>query len=292
LRFKSEANMDDLPDYEFHRTISEEFAPTRAAWRPTALRVIVAALVASAGVAAYLAFAWRPRQAPIQVARSSPKVSTTEPPLSLGGSAERVTLPPLNDSDALVRTLVQALSESPAIMAWLPTNGHIRNFTVVVTNIADGVTPAKHLGVLRPSARFQIVNGAGGSYTDPRSYGRYTAIADAVASVDPVGAARLYATLKPRIEEAHRELGSADVSFDTTLERAIVALLKTPILENPIPLKPKGIGYAYVDERLESLTAAQKQLLRMGPRNVGIINRGLRSIALALGIPASHLPPE
>jgi hypothetical protein len=113
-----------------------------------------------------------------------------------------------------------------------------------------------------------------------------------VASVDPVGAARLYATLKPRIEEAHRELGSAEVSFDTTLERAIVALLKTPILENPIPLKPKGIGYAYADERLESLTAAQKQLLRMGPRNVAIIKRGLRGIALALGIPGSHLPPE
>ena len=284
--------MDDLPDYELHRTISEGSAPTRAARSPTALWLIVAALVAGAGVAAYFAFVWRPRHAPIQVAASSPKVSTTEPPLSLGGSGERITLPPLDASDALVRTLVQALSESPAIMAWLPTNGNIRNFTVVVANIADGVTPAKHLSVLRPSARFRIVDNAGRSYTDPRGYGRYTAIADAVASVDPAGAARLYATLKPRIEEAHRELGSADMSFDTTLERAIVALLKTPILENPIPLKPKGIGYAYVDERLESLTAAQKQLLRMGPRNVGIIKRGLRSIALALGIPASHLPPE
>ena len=284
--------MDDLPDYELDRTISEEFAPTRAAWRPTALWVIVAALVASACVAAYLAFVWRPRQAPIHVAGSFPKASTTEPPLSLGGNAENVLLPPLDASDAFVRTLVQALSESPAIMAWLPTNGHIRNFTVVVANIADGVTPAKHLSVLRPPARFRIVNSAGGSYTDPRGYERYTSIADAVASVDPNGAARLYATLKPRIEEAHRELGSADVSFDTTLERAIVALLKTPILEKPIALKPKGIGYAYVDERLESLTAAQKQLLRMGPRNVGTIRRGLRRIALALGIPASHLPPE
>jgi hypothetical protein len=283
--------MDELPDYELDRTISEEFAPTRAATRPTARWLIVVALVAAAGVAAYFAFVWRPRQVPIQVARSSPKTSTAEPPLSLGGSGEPIALPPLDASDALVRRLVRALSESPAIVAWLPTNGHIRNFTVVVANIADGVTPAKHLSVLRPSARFHIVNAAGGVYTDPRDYGRYTAIADAVASVDPVGAARLYATLKPRIEEAHRELGSADVSFDTTLERAIVALLKTPILEKPIRLKPKGIGYAYVDERLESLTAAQKQLLRMGPRNVGIIKRGLRSIALALGIPTSHLPP-
>src|SRR5262245_19702877 len=211
--------MDDLSDYELDRTISDESVPTREEWRPTPVWVIIAALVASAGVAAYFAFVWRPRQAPIQVARSSPKVSTTEPSLSLGGSPERITLPPLDASDALVRTLVQALSESPAIMAWLPTNGHIRNFTVVVTNIADGVTPAKHLSVLRPSAKFRIENAAGGAYTDPRGYGRYTAIADAVASVDPVGAARLYATLKRRMKEEHRMLGSADVSFATTLVR-------------------------------------------------------------------------
>jgi hypothetical protein len=203
-----------------------------------------------------------------------------------------VTLPPLDASDTLVRTLVQALSDSPAIMAWLPTNGRIRNFTVVVANIADGVSPARHLSVLRPSGTFRIVDRAGRSSIDPSSYGRYAVIADAVASIDPSGAANLYATLKPRIEEAHRDLGSADVSFDSTLERALVVLLKTPVVADPILVKPKGIGYAYADERLESLTAAQKQLLRMGPRNVGVIRRGLRNIALALGIPASHLPAE
>ena len=32
-----------------------------------------------------------------------------------------MTLPPLDASDTLVRTLVQALTESPAVMAWLPT---------------------------------------------------------------------------------------------------------------------------------------------------------------------------
>ena len=48
--------------------------------------------------------------------------------------------------------------------------------------------------------------------------------------------------------------------------------------------------YAYDDERLESLTRAQKQLLRMGPRNVRIIKEKLRAIALALGIPSRELP--
>ena len=285
--------MDDLPDYAFERTVTEPSAPPHAAWRGTVLWVAFAVAVASVA-AGYFTFVWRPsRTANAPPGQMSSRVaSTSERPLSLGGQAEPVTLPPLDASDTLVRTLVQALSESPAIMAWLPTNGRIRNFTVVVANIAEGVSPAKHLSVLRPSATFRIVDRGGRSTIDPSSYGRYTSIADAVASIDPNGAANLYATLKPRIEEAHRDLGSADASFDRTLERALVVLLKTPIVTDPIVLKPKGIGYAYADERLESLTAAQKQLLRMGPRNVGIIKRGLRNIALALGIPANHLPAE
>jgi len=285
--------MDDLPDYAFERTITEPSAPPHAAWHRTALWVTIAVAVALV-TAAYIVFVWRPGRTPNQSPSqaSSRTAPTREQPLSLGGRAEPVTLPPLDASDRLVRTLVQALSESPAIMAWLPTNGRIRNFTVVVANIADGVSPAKHLSVLRPSEQFRIVDRADRSSIDPSSYRRYDAIADAVASIDPAGAANLYATLKPRIEEAHRDLGSADISFDTTLERALVVLLKTPIVADPILLKPKGIGYAYADERLESLTAAQRQLLRMGPRNVGIIRRGLRNIALALAIPASHLPAE
>jgi len=55
-------------------------------------------------------------------------------------------------------------------------------------------------------------------------------------------------------------------------------------------VEPRGIGYGFADLDLEALTAAQKQLLRMGPRNVRIIQSSLRQIALALGIPAERLP--
>ena len=281
--------MNDLPDYELHKTPSESSPPTPSQRRPVGLWVVVAMLIAAAGAAAYIALAWRPRPAPTQAASSAP-MTPKAPPMSLGGTREPTSIPPLDASDTLVRTLVQALSESPAVMAWLPTKGLIRNFTVVVTNTADGATPAKHLKVLRPPSPFRIVEHDGGSYVDPRSYDRYAGIADAIASLEPAGAARLYATLKPRIEEAHRDLGSPDQSFDRTLERAIGALLETPVVDGPVRLKPKGIGYAYADERLESLTAAQKQLLRMGPRNVRIIQARLREIALALGMPRAQLP--
>jgi hypothetical protein len=281
--------MSDLPDYEFQRTPGESSPPTRSSMPPSGVRVAVALLIAAAGAAAYIAFAWRPRPA---VTPTSTATAAARPAPSLGGKAEPVSMPSLDASDAVVRTFVRALSESPAVATWLSTDGLIRNFTVVTANIADGATPAQHLKVLRPSSAFDIVERRGIAYIDSRSYDRYAAIADAVASIDPAGAARIYAIIKPRVEEAHRELGFPDQSFDRTLQRAIVALLQTPILDGPVGLKPKGIGYAFANERLEGLTAAQKQLLRMGPRNVRIIKERLRAIALALGVPSDNLPSE
>jgi hypothetical protein len=254
--------------------------------------VAAALLIAAAIVAAYVAFLWRPSPGPTATATAPPTSPAVAPeaPLSLGDPVEPITVPPLDVSDAFVRTLVGAMSRHPALATWLTTNGLIRNFTVVVANIAEGATPVKHLTALRPSSSFRTVERAGNLHIDPRSYDRYSAIADAIASIDPAGASRVYSTLKPRIEEAHRELGYRDQSFDRLLERAIVALLNTPVPGGRAELKPKGIVYAYEDDRLEGLTNAQKHLLRMGPRNMRIIKDQLREIALALGIPAKHLP--
>jgi hypothetical protein len=282
--------MDDQPDFDLHRTPSESGDLAPPATHPARLWVAAATLLVLLAGAAYFAFVWRPRPAPAPAAAATPAPAAPDSSQTLGGKSEPATLPPLDESDALVRTLVQALSESPAVMAWLPTTGLIRNFTVVVSNIADGATPARHLKVLRPSSSFRVIERDGGIYLDPRGYDRYAQVTDAVASIDPAAAAKLYATLRPRIEDANRDLGAGNQSFDRTLERAIVALLETPVVNGPVRLKPKGIGYAYADDRLESLSSAQKQLLRMGPHNMRIIKARLREIALALGIRPALLP--
>ena len=281
--------MTDLQDFEIRRTTSPEPDLPPPSARPSSVWIAVTLLVAAAAVAAYVVFVRRQPIAPAPTKGTAPTAASSASP-PLGGKGDPITLPPLDASDTLVRTLVQGLTESPAVMAWLPTTGLIRNFTVVVSNIAEGAAPARQLKVLRPQGPFRIASRGATTTVDPRSYDRYATIADAIASVDPGGAARLYATLKPRIEDAQRDLGSAD-TFDHTLERAIVALLSTPVVDGSERLKPKGIGYGYADDRLESLTPAQKQLLRMGPRNVRVIKAKLRDLALALGIPASHLPP-
>jgi hypothetical protein len=278
------------PDYELQRDHGDDLPASVRATPAHEWWVTAALLAVAAGIVAFIAFEWPRTKTHPQEAPPPRAAAPVESPTSLGGRAEPITLPPLDESDPAVRMLVRGLSTSPAVIAWLATNGLIRNFTVAVTNIADGVTPAKHLTVLRPASGFRVVERDRQLFADPRSYDRFTPITDAIASVDPARVAALYATLKPRIEEASRDLGSPD-SFDRRLERALVTLLNTPVLDQ-MRLKPKGIGYGYADERLEELTSAQKQLLRMGPHNARTIQASLRRIALALGIPASHLPAE
>ena len=69
-------------------------------------------------------------------------------------------------------------------------------------------------------------------------------------------------------------------------------LLKTPVVEGDILVVPANVGYAYADPKLESLSHAQKQLLRMGPQNVRAVQEKLRAIAGHLGMDPAALPPE
>ena len=54
-----------------------------------------------------------------------------------------------------------------------------------------------------------------------------------------------------------------------------------------LELVPHAVGFRYADPKLEELTAAQKQFLRMGPRNVRIIQQKLRELQPALSAPAA-----
>jgi len=276
---------DDL-DYELVKTDAEQ---TSAAPVNVRLAIVVGVLaLVVAALAGFLIYvrthAPAPSTASAKPAESAPQVRP------LGSVAEPIVLPPLDESDAVVRELVRKITSHPAALAWLATNGLIRNFTVVVENVADGATPARQLRVLQPAAPFQIAERDGAPFIDARSYQRYDGIAAAAASIDPPGAARLYATLKPRIDDAYAQLGHPPGAFDATLERAIIALLRTPAIDGPIRVEPKGgIAYQYADPKLEGLTAAQRHLLRTGPQNVRTIQSALRQIALALGIPSERL---
>jgi hypothetical protein len=273
--------MPDVSDYELFKTTD----PHATSRRSIGLWVAVVLILAAALVTLFV-LVWQRKATPPPAAAHTE--APPRPARPLGGDAEPIALPPLNETDALVRELVQKVSSHPRLAAWLATEDLIRDFTIGVANVAQGQSASRQLTTVRPSASFQVIQRGNDLAIDPRSYKRYDGIAAAAQSIDPAGIARVYATLKPRIEEAARELG--DTSFDRTLERAIVQLLSTPVPDDPILVQTKGIGYEFKDQKLETLTNGQKHLLRTGPQNARAIKESLRKIALALGIPEERLP--
>jgi hypothetical protein len=256
--------------------------------RGSALVAIAAAvLITAAAAAVYVLFGRNTEQsAPAQAPAATPPADTAR----AAEAGENIPLPPLDATDPVVRKLVTELSSHPTVAAWLTTDRLLRNFAVVAINISEGKTPTRHLKAVPPEGKFRVKSVATGAYVDPASYARYDRYAEAVDALDARGTARLYATLRPRLVEAYAEQGIPEDKVDAVLERAIVHLLETPLVDGEVPLRTKTISYAYSDERLESLSAAQKQFLRMGPRNVRIIQAKLRDLALYLGIPSARLP--
>ena len=71
--------------------------------------------------------------------------------------------------------------------------------------------------------------------------------------------ARLYSRLEPRLDDAYAELGSGG-PFADALRRALVHLVTTPDVDGTPRLQTaRGTNYAYADQRLERLSAAQRQ---------------------------------
>jgi DUF3014 family protein len=282
--------MAGIGDYEFQAPPDgppppETTGPTGPDGPNVARIVLIGLAVLLLAVGGYWFFAGRTARpgAPGPVAAAPPPA-----PKAAGDEVEHIDLPPLDDSDALVRQRIGILSSNRLVTAWLATRGLVRNFVVVVENISHGMNPSKHLTVLKPGGQFRVTTRGSQVVIDPRNYDRFTPIADAAASLDARSAGRLYQSFKPLLQTAYDELGNRE-PIDEAVERAITGLLAVPAIDGDVRVEQtgEGIGYQYADDRLQELNGAQKQLLRMGPRNIRTIQAQLRTFATAVGLRAS-----
>ena len=250
---------------------------------PAAIIAAVLAVVIL-GIFGYLMFGRRTAPATAPQTAAAPVAA----PAPAADDFERIDLPPLDDSDALVRQRIGILSGHRLVAAWLATKNLIRNFVLVIDNISHGMNPSRHLRVLRPTGQFRVRAEGDRFVIDPRTYDRFSGIADAASSIDARSAGRLYQSFKPLLQTAYDELGNQE-PVDRAVERAITALLAVPVIDGDVrvELAGEGIGYAYSDAKLEDLNGAQKQLLRMGAKNVRVIQSQLRAFATTIGLRVS-----
>lgn len=284
--------MTDFQDYDLDKDRAAPGEPPAPPPPRTFLPWLLggAALVVVAALVGYFAFRPQPAETGGETVAPVARPAPPPPPAPEPEADVVPALPPLAEMDPLVRRMVEELSAHPLVASWLATDDLVGNMAATALNIADGFTPVAQLQSLAPEGEFTVVETNGTVLIDPASYHRYDGFADAVAGLDARGVAELYETIEPRILDAARELGYTRPDFDPVVERAIVELLQTPVIDTDIEVVGRTVSYEYADPGLESLSPAQKQLLRMGPRNVRAIQAKLREIAGQLGIPPDHLP--
>jgi hypothetical protein len=117
---------------------------------------------------------------------------------------------------------------------------------------------------------------------DPANYRRYTPYVELLEAVDSAMLVEDFHRHYSLFQQAYRQMGYADGEFSDRLLAVIDEMLATPEVTEPVNLVKPEAYFLYTDPDLESRTAAQKILLRMGPENSSRVKSKLTEIRNAL----------
>ena len=187
-------------------------------------------------------------------------------------------LPPLEESDELVRDQLSAAGVGPMLSPPEEQEDLVQRSAALVDGFSRGVVLRKLLPVDPPKAAFSALEEDGKMYMNPAGYSRYDSYSEAIDSLDTSALVSSFDTLRPLYEEAYGQLGLDPNDFDNAVIRMLDRVLATPEIDEPIALTRKSVMYKYADPQLEQLTPMQKQLMRMGPDNIRRIKEKARAL--------------
>jgi hypothetical protein len=234
-------------------------------------------------IAAYLY--WNPAPAPPPpLPATPPPASQAQPPAEpvVEHPVQPQDKPPasvaLDGSDAVIAAALAELIDAKQLNNWFFTDSLARRFVATVDNLS------------RPSVapRIRVFKPIGGSFAIDRdgdelviaqsNAARYTPYVQALEHVDAKQLAGVYLHFYPVLQQAYQELGYPKGYFNDRLVFTIDHLLATPEPKGPLKLVQPKVMYQYADPELESLSAGQKALLRMGPDNRRRVKDKLRAL--------------
>lgn len=239
---------------------------------------IPVAVAVALGAALY--FGYRQKEpAPEPQAQTTPETQTPEPaikhPLEAPAEETEQPLPALEESDKpLQDSLAQTFGR--AIEQYLVPNDIIRHAVVTIDNLPRKKT-AVQMWPLKPmGGQLMVESGDRETVTlDEKNYARYAPLIGLLEKADTAQIASLYRRYYPLLQQSYVDLGYPDGYFNDRLVEVIDHLLETPDVRGPIELTQPGMFYEYADPALESRSAGQKLLIRMGPENAAIVKRKL-----------------
>lgn len=180
--------------------------------------------------------------------------------------------PPLPTDDAGLRQALIELVGRTAVLSLLQTEGLAERIVATVDNLPRNHVAPRLWPVHPTDGRFTVDAEGRIALDNAERYGPFVRL---VESVPPATAAAFYRRLQPQLQAAYEELGYPGRSFHTRMIEVIDHLLATPTVPPPIavtltevrgPIAPERpwVRYEYAEPALESRSAGQRILLRVG----------------------------
>ena len=164
-----------------------------------------------------------------------------------------------------------------------------RRLVITVDNLPREHVPSQ-LRITRGVPELLRVKKEGETITlDPSNYERYDRIISYVEKMDARKIGRLYAKFYPLLQRTYEETGFPEERFHDRVLAALDDMMDAPRPTGPIRLVQPKVLYRFEDDHLESLSAGQKIMIRVGPDNAARLRKVLARVRAAI---AAHDPDE
>lgn len=190
-------------------------------------------------------------------------------------------LPALDQSDDEVTA---ALVDWPADASWLQQGDLLRRLAALIDNAALGEVPRTQLAFLLPEQGFSVTNTGGELRMSPRSVARFNGYLDLLEAYPVEQSAAFLMLYAPLLDAALRELGRPDADSLALVRRSARNVLGVSMPDAGLELKRTERGFAFADEEIEAASELEKQLLRLGPDNLGRLQRYARALVAQLEV--------
>jgi Protein of unknown function (DUF3014) len=191
-------------------------------------------------------------------------------------SESAAPLPTLAESDAPLQQSLKGIFGS-SFDRYLVPQDIVRHVVVTIDNLPRKKT-AVQMWPVKPLGGSLATSGADELTLSNANYDRYETLVKLATSADTEQLVALYKRFYPLFQQAYVDLGYPEGYFNNRLIEVIDHLLETPEVGGPVKLVQPGVFYEFADPGLESRSAGQKLLLRMGSDNAAAVKLKLRDV--------------
>ena len=211
-------------------------------------------------------------------------------PLPASQTQAATSLPPLDSSDPMMRQSLPRLIGRKAFDEFVIPDQLIRRIVATIDNLPRSTAPRRMIPLAAVHGAFVTAGTEGEETIAPANFARYTPYVRVMESAVAEALVYSYVQAYPLFQSAYEELGYPGQYFNDRLIEAIDDMLAAPEPDSAVPLMRPRVLYEFADPDLETRSAGQKILIRMGAENELRVKTKLRELRREL-VAASQRRP-